>query len=123
MSRRPNIAKLQAQCDAFNAEHPVGTRVMLKKDFAPEPIETRTRSEAQVLSGHSAVIWLEGVSGCYALDCVRPIAIASGALSNGTPIAYEPLDLLPDVVELPLEEGRAQWKLAERLQAAARGAE
>lgn len=79
MSRRPNVAKLQAQCDAFNAAHPVGTRVMLKKDFAPEPVETTTRSVAQVLSGHSAVIWLDGVSGCYALDCVKPIATGSAA--------------------------------------------
>lgn len=79
MSRRPNVAKLQAQCDAFNAAHPVGARVMLKKDFAPEPIETKTRSEAQVLSGHSVVIWLEGVTGCYALDCVSPIATERAA--------------------------------------------
>jgi len=66
------IAKLQAQCDAFNAANPVGTRVMLKKDFVPEPVETTTRSEAQILSGHSAVIWLTGVTGCYHLDCVTP---------------------------------------------------
>ena len=79
MSRRPNTAKLQAQCDAFNAAHPVGTRVMLKMDFAPGPVETKTRSEAQVLSGHSAVIWLDGVVGCYALDCVRPMATGSAA--------------------------------------------
>lgn len=71
MSRRPNTEKLQAQCDAFNAAYPVGTRVMLQKDFSPAPIETRTRSEAQVLSGHTAVIWLEGVSGCYMLDRVK----------------------------------------------------
>jgi hypothetical protein len=70
VSRQPKLAKLQAQCDAFNALHPVGTRVTLKKDFVREPFETRTRSEAQVLSGHSAVIWLDGVTGCYALDCV-----------------------------------------------------
>ncbi len=30
------------------------------------------RSDAQVLSGHSAVIWLENVSGCYLLDRVTP---------------------------------------------------
>jgi len=66
-------AALQVQCDAFNSRWPVGSSVMLKKDFLPEPVETKTRSEAQVLSGHSAVIWLDGVSGCYALDCVTPI--------------------------------------------------
>jgi hypothetical protein len=35
--------------------------------------ETRTRSEAQVLGGHSAVVWLEGISGCYLLDRVRAL--------------------------------------------------
>ena len=78
MSRHPDFAKLQAQCDAFNAANAVGARVLLKKDFVPEPVTTRTRSEAQVLSGHSAVIWLDGVSGCYALDCVTPIETSTG---------------------------------------------
>lgn len=27
--------------------------------------------DAQILSGHSAVIWLENVTGCYLLDRVR----------------------------------------------------
>lgn len=77
-NRRPNVANLQAGCDAFNAKHPVGTRVLLKKDFVDQPVETRTRSTAQVLSGHSAVIWLEGVSGCYLLDRVTPITTTEG---------------------------------------------
>lgn len=68
--KRPNIAKLQAQCDAWNAANPVGTRVVLRKDLGTE-VNTRTRSVAEVLSGHSAVVWLEGVTGCYSLDRVR----------------------------------------------------
>jgi hypothetical protein len=36
--------------------------------------ETITTSEAQVLSGHSAVIWLDGIRGCYLLDRVTPAA-------------------------------------------------
>ena len=72
MSRNlPNTPRLQAQCDAFNASNPIGTEVILKKDGS-QNIETRTRSVAQVLSGHSAVIWLDGVSGCYLLDRVTP---------------------------------------------------
>ena len=77
MSHRPNTAKLQTVCDTFNLKHPVGTRVMLKKDFVYEPVETTTRSVAQVLSGHSAVIWLTGVSGCYLLECVTPMTPAT----------------------------------------------
>lgn len=64
------LDKLQAECDKFNAEHKVGDEVFLKKDFVDELFRTKTRSEAQVLSGHSAVIWLENVSGCYLLECV-----------------------------------------------------
>ena len=69
--KRPNVAKLQNRCDAWNKAYPVGTPVNLTRDSGAVQ-ETKTRSEAQILSGHSAVIWLEGVSGCYSLDNVRP---------------------------------------------------
>ena len=69
----PNVAKLQAECDRFNAAIPVGTAVRVMLDGAKEPMETRTRSKAEVLGGHSAVVWLEGVRGCYLLDRVTPI--------------------------------------------------
>lgn len=73
--RRPNPKKLQAACDAFNARHPVGAEVAVRLDSGQAMI-TKTRSRAEVLSGHSAVIWLEGVTGCYLLDRVSPIAAA-----------------------------------------------
>lgn len=75
MTRIPNAKEqeLQAECDRFNESYPVGTEVLLKKDFVDEPVRTRTWSEASVLSGHSAVVWLEGVSGCYLLDRVTPV--------------------------------------------------
>lgn len=62
---------LQKKCDIFNTLYPVGTEVFLPKDNG-DVLETATRSPAQVLSGHSAVIWLENVTGCYALERVRP---------------------------------------------------
>lgn len=64
-------AKLQAACDKFNQAYPVGTNVNVLLDGG-EVRHTVTTSEAQVLSGHSAVIWLKGVSGCYLLDRVTP---------------------------------------------------
>jgi hypothetical protein len=64
-------AKLQKQCDAWNKKYPVGTPVVLQKDGG-ENLSTVTRSEAEVLSGHTPVIWLKGVSGCYLLDRVTP---------------------------------------------------
>jgi hypothetical protein len=71
MNNRPSLAKLQATCDAWNAKYPIGTPVICKKDGVGD-VETVTTSSAQVLSGHSAVIWMEGISGCYLLSCVRP---------------------------------------------------
>jgi hypothetical protein len=62
--------KLQEAVDAFNRRFPVGSEVLLKKDFAPAPVHTRTRSAAFVLSGHSPVVFLEGISGSYHISCV-----------------------------------------------------
>jgi hypothetical protein len=70
--RRPNFKALQSQVDTFNGRHPVGQRVVLRKDNG-EGFETVTRSKAEVLSGHSAVIWVDGISGCYLLDRITPI--------------------------------------------------
>lgn len=70
--------RLQAVCDKFNAENPVGTNVLLQKDGQAEPFPTKTRSMAQVMCGHSAVIWLENVSGCYLLDRVKPVTRQTG---------------------------------------------
>ena len=68
--RKPNVKKMQAECDAFNARHPIGVDVFVMIDGKDEPFRTKTRSEAQILSGHTPVIWLENVAGCYLLDRV-----------------------------------------------------
>ena len=70
--KRPNVKDLQKQVEAFNARFPIGQIVTVRKDNG-EGIRTATRSKAQVLSGHSAVVWLEGITGCYLLDRVTPI--------------------------------------------------
>ncbi|KEA07168.1 hypothetical protein [Rhizobium rhizogenes] len=74
--KRPTPATLQVQCDAFNSRYPVGQKVSVRKDDGAGSI-TFTRSKAEVLSGHSAVIWLEGISGCYLLDRVTAIMEAA----------------------------------------------
>lgn len=70
--RRPNVEALHRQCDDFNARYPVGQIVTVRKDGG-EVVSTTTRSKAEVLSGHSVVIWLDGISGCYLLDRVIPV--------------------------------------------------
>lgn len=72
---RPNPAKLQAQCDAWNRIYQAGQKVKVRLDSG-EIRETKTRTRAEVLQGHSAVIWLDGVTGCYLLDRVTPIVEA-----------------------------------------------
>lgn len=66
-------ASLNKKCAAWNAKHPVGTKVTVRLDGG-ESRETVTRSPAEVLSGHSAVIWLDGIRGCYLLERVSPLA-------------------------------------------------
>lgn len=73
-TKRARTKRMQKECDRWNAANPIGASVMVKLDGHDEPIATTTRSGAQVLSGHSAVIWLEGVSGCYLLTHVRAAA-------------------------------------------------
>jgi hypothetical protein len=71
LSRRTQgLRAAQRAVDAWI--HPIGTPVRVRKDDGSF-VETRTRSMAEMLGGHSAVIWLEGISGCYLLDRVKPI--------------------------------------------------
>jgi len=60
---------MQSKIDVFNSRHPVGSPVTVIKDLG-EKIETKVRYPAEILSGHTAVVWLEGISGCYLLDRV-----------------------------------------------------
>lgn len=48
---------------------PVGTPVRVRLDSGRE-IDTKTRSAGWLLSGHSAVIMLDGISGAYSLERV-----------------------------------------------------
>ncbi len=66
------LQKLQKQCDDFNLRYSYGTKGYLHMDSG-EKKATHTRSVAQVLSGHTAVIWVNGVSGCYMLDRFEPV--------------------------------------------------
>jgi hypothetical protein len=71
MSRQPSAAALARQCAEWNERHRVGTPVTLRKDDGTL-VDTVTKSAAEILSGHTAVIWLEGIAGCYALERVSP---------------------------------------------------
>ncbi|MFE9432912.1 hypothetical protein [Streptomyces sp. NPDC006640] len=82
--------------ETFNARYPVGTPVFAYPGARPEDIPsatrlvTRTRSEAQVLGGHTDVVWVEGHGACIALSHVDVITEAE----------YETAQLAAAIAEL-----------------------
>ncbi|OUC54730.1 hypothetical protein CA262_07565 [Sphingobium sp. GW456-12-10-14-TSB1] len=66
----------QRHVDRWNERYPVGQAVTVRRDNGAT-ITTKTRSPAELLSGHSAVVWLDGISGCYLLNRVTPVTEAS----------------------------------------------
>ena len=57
----------------WNKAHPVGTPVRVWTAFRKgDGTLTRTRSAASVLSGHTAVVWVNGEGACIALSHVEP---------------------------------------------------
>ena len=60
---------MKSKIKIFNQLHPVGSVVTVIKDLG-ECIETKVRFPAEILSGHTAVVWLDGIRGCYCLNRV-----------------------------------------------------
>ena len=62
------------EANTFNAAVKVGQRVRYQSIKGEGPsIEYKTRTPAEVLSGHTAVVWLEGKSGCVAVSHCTPV--------------------------------------------------
>lgn len=59
----------EQQVEAFNIEHPVGSPVTVRMDGGGI-LDATVKAPAQVLGGHTPVVWLNGISGCYALSRV-----------------------------------------------------
>jgi len=59
----------ELKVENWNLKHPVGSKVIVTKDGG-EVVESTTTSPAEMLGGHTPVIWLEGFSGAYLLDRV-----------------------------------------------------
>lgn len=70
---RPTAAEITnkvVNLDEWNRRNPIGTAVEVTKDDR-SVMETKTASEAWLLGGHTQVVMLAGISGCYALSRVR----------------------------------------------------
>lgn len=65
----------KARVELFNGAYPVGTEVNYWRGLM-EGVPSgsgKTKTPAQLLSGHTAVVWIEGCSGCISLTHVRPV--------------------------------------------------
>ena len=70
--------------ERFNREHPIGTEVrywpgLRWRDDGETEVEAKTgktRSEASVLGGHTAVVWIEGHAECLALSHVEVVPVS-----------------------------------------------
>lgn len=71
MKRRTPKMEMKA-VDEFNNRFPAGSLVTYwtgaREGAGSKAI---TRSPAELLSGHTAVVWLDGVRGCVALSHVK----------------------------------------------------
>lgn len=73
--RKPQSPKqMQAACDRFDASFKVGDEVIVfTGPIGENPRRATLRTGAQVLGGHTPVVYLDGGMGCVALTHVRPL--------------------------------------------------
>src|SRR5882724_10232265 len=67
---RANRERAESQVKNWNAANPVGTAVVVTLNNG-DTKDTVTASAAVVAASGMPVIWLQGISGCYALDRVQ----------------------------------------------------
>ena len=66
--------RLEARCQKFNEDHPIGTEVIYHPVIGePAGRPAKTRSAAYVLSGHTAVVFITEQAGCVALDAIEVV--------------------------------------------------
>ena len=95
--------------EEFNARYPIGTPVVAYPACRPEDdpnderLITRTRSAAETLGGHTAVVWVDGHSACIALTHVDPFNVAdmSFEASAARDVPHNPNPLCRDFLAKP----------------------
>ena len=64
--------KMQKQVDSFNKKASIGATVRYWTGLREgDGVESKTRTEAQILQGHTPVVWVEGHGACIALTHVQ----------------------------------------------------
>lgn len=64
--------KQQNEVAEWNKNNKVGAKVEVTLDGG-EKVDTKTYAEAQLLGGHTPVVWLEDISGAYLLSRCKAI--------------------------------------------------
>lgn len=73
--QRHTPAQMQAACDAFNAKHSVGDTIMVFTGLIGEnPKDVQVRYPAEIMGGHTPVVYVTGGGGCVALTHVQGAA-------------------------------------------------
>jgi hypothetical protein len=68
------MRKAEKECERFNNTVQVGDFVEYSEVRGDPPQGVfKTRTQAQVLSGHTAVVWLEGKAGCVCVSHCRKV--------------------------------------------------
>lgn len=82
--RRKTPTGHQAVVDGFNRQNPIGTPVTRYRRMNPlrDGVETKTRSEAWLMGGHTAMVMVEGVAGGVAVESVVVIDPISKAVAR-----------------------------------------
>lgn len=66
--------KPEKAVERWNRKYPIGTNVRFYSVKGGRTFkDTKTTTAAYVLSGHTAVVFVEGVTGCVALDNTKPL--------------------------------------------------
>jgi len=73
---RPSLMEMQRQVELFNHGIPEGSPVTYKRDDG-SVLRTKTRSSAYMMSGHTPVVFVDGIAGCVLLNRVSPITAPS----------------------------------------------
>lgn len=60
---------MKSKVEVFNQKHPVGASAVVIKDDG-KWVKTSVKYPAEIMGGHTAVVWLNGISGAYALSRV-----------------------------------------------------
>lgn len=71
------LSRHQQRVDEWNAQHRVGSEVLVQTfgDYVPQ--RTKTTSQARLIQGDLPAVGVEGRGHYVALDCVRPVEEAA----------------------------------------------